>query len=319
MLFISMYVYVSKQNVRIPLRKAMDHFPLLSSVAIWCAIAFFALISIITILSVIRKTNLFDLIYTISGYNLIKLSFASVGGLGAVACLVLTYQKGKETRYSAMRDEARLNNEKISHAIQQLASKEEIERLAGVYALENVANQQAEAQVTVDFCNYRQLTVDLLCNYLCTNRNHDKIVERAILSIFKKHLAKPNCYKPWVPRNDEYYYYLHDSMLWIDCTFNLQGASFTEDVDFSECYLGAAFDFSFASFSGKVDFSKAVFYGNNKTFFQSHFNDIDFSDAEFHEDMKEKINFGDIPLSENGLPKGAKWHDKGKISLSKRA
>jgi len=77
------------------------------------------------------------------------------------------------------------------------------------------------------------------------------------------------------------------------------GASFIGEADFSSVRFVGAVDFSNATFAGAVNFSGATFEGG-----------ANFNGSAFNIDLKDqgKISFPQgFDLSEEGLPKGAKW------------
>lgn len=122
----------------------------------------------------------------------------TIGGIGGTGYLVIKYRE----RASAERAEA---EEKLLSAVQQLGSESLQVRIAGVYALADVADTYRG--------DYRQRVVNILCGYLRTWRgtwetvadvegdadesatkkvyvSHDGAVESTVLEVLSRHLRK---------------------------------------------------------------------------------------------------------------------------------
>ena len=192
----------------------------------------------------------------------IKVTLTALGGVGAVGYLVIKYRE----RAALERGEA---NEKLVRAVQQLGDPSPQVRIAGVYALADVADTYEGP--------YHQRVVDILCGYLRTDRllkdsngetryatnkdgsldynrplNPDGPVESAILSIIANHLQSP--------QTD-----LHNNNEnnagpgpWSSYRIDLRNAALTEQVYFADCYFK------------QLDLRRTVFF-DRATFSESHF------------------------------------------------
>ena len=108
---------------------------------------------------------------SLSFKELLSSTFTAVGGIGAVGYLVIKYRE----QASAEREEVRQNegeaDKQLTAAIKQLGSKSPQVRIAGVYALADVADTYGSEKYRVD---YNKRVVEILCGYLRTER-HIKI------------------------------------------------------------------------------------------------------------------------------------------------
>ena len=135
----------------------------------------------------------------------IKTTLTTVGGIGGVSFLVIKFRQqdiaekqhkhSEEERIKA--EEAEINrkfdaekleaNKKLVDAVQQLGDQSPQVRIAGVYALADVAGTYGSENHGVD---YNKRAVEILCGYLRTVRSEDdKPVESAVLSILSSHLT----------------------------------------------------------------------------------------------------------------------------------
>lgn len=205
----------------------------------------------------------------------VKLSLTAVGGLGGTVYLVIKYRERDSIESSEEDIKLERIEEKILRAVQQLGSESPQVRIAGVYALTEVADTHRG--------NYRQRVVDLLCGYLRTERgswdantgsyvNNDSALEDIVLNVISRHMRKE---REKSDRCDAVIQKLEDEQLWCDCAINLRGAVITERVDFSNLCFGGSVDFRLTVFNGEVDF-----HG-------SRFADIDLSGSQF----LEGVNF----------------------------
>ena len=194
----------------------------------------------------------------------IKVTLTALGGVGAVGYLVIKYRE----RAALERGEA---DEKLVRAVQQLGDPSPQVRIAGVYALADVADSYEGP--------YHQRVVDILCGYLRTDRllkdangdtryatnddgtpnydqplSADEAVESTILSVLTSHL-RANRSTPQGP--------------WSNCNIDLHRTILTEVVDFSDtivnkmtCEATTFKDqctFSGATFKQEAEFSNAIF------------------------------------------------------------
>lgn len=91
------------------------------------------------------------------GFDFIKIILTVVGGIGGVVALVVSYRKQRLGEVSEIREDARLFGEDFTRATEQLGSKEAPVRLAGIYALERLAQNNP---------GQRQTIVNVICSYL---------------------------------------------------------------------------------------------------------------------------------------------------------
>ena len=230
--------------------------------------------------------------------NIVKIALTLVGGVGAVAYLVIKYR-------TEQREKDRTVDTKVQDAINQLGSDKASTRIAGVYALTDIADRYKDS--------YRQRVVDILCGYLRSDRANyaldelgqpvrdasghlvksgasDEAVESTILSVMRDHLRKER-------RNDKtgetiVRQTVDDDQLWCACTFDLHEATFHEAVnlthstfEYAPNFRGTKFerdaDFHGAHFAGDSDFRGAHFAGDSD-FHGAHFaGDADFGGAHF--------------------------------------
>ena len=217
--------------------------------------------------------------------NIVKIALTLVGGVGAVAYLVIKYQERQQAGRAEKREKDRIVDTKVQDAINQLGSDKASTRIAGVYALTDIADRYKDS--------YRQRVVDILCGYLRSDRSSyapdrsgqpvwdasghlvesvasDEAVESTILSVMRDRLRKER-------KDDEtgetIVQTVDDDQLWCACTFDLHEATFHEAVDLRystfECvpnFRGTKFernaDFRGATFTGNAYFVGATFTGN---------------------------------------------------------
>ena len=232
-------------------------------------------------------------------FEAVKSALTAVAGIGGVAYLVIKYR-------TEQRETAGIADRKISAAVDQLGSDKASTRIAGVYALTDIADTYKGV--------YRQRVVNILCGYLRSDRTEyaldefghtikddsgrliesedsDEAMESTILGIFATHLKKERRSKSGDPivrqlvRNDQ---------LWCDCDFDLHGAVFHESASFEDFtfngrahfrktkFTESAVSFRKTRFDGDADFVEAQFKGYNTNFQETRFGgESDFSDAEF--------------------------------------
>lgn len=202
----------------------------------------------------------------------IRASLTMLGGIGGIGYLVIKFRE----RSSLERSEG---EDRLAQAVEQLGSDSPQVRIAGAYAVANVADTYGGA--------YHQRAVDILCGYLRTYRigtvgsgsphtpsastdiqhpsNIDGPVESTILSILSARLrSKRRGQGPWSP-----------------CYIDLHGAVLTENVDFSDTHIRIAY-FDDVHFKGRVWFSRAHFkdkarFEGVKFDMEHYFDDVDFA------------------------------------------
>ncbi|MEV6604905.1 pentapeptide repeat-containing protein [Kutzneria sp. NPDC051319] len=94
---------------------------------------------------------------TSNSFDLAKIVLSVAGGIGAVVALVVAYRRQHLSEAAERREDAKLFAERFTKAADQLGSDKAPVRLAGMYALEGLA-QGASTQ--------RQTIVNVLCAYL---------------------------------------------------------------------------------------------------------------------------------------------------------
>lgn len=143
----------------------MGKIPLFITITIWVGLAIFAFLLVASLLG---HTPIWNLKLT-DQESIVKTALTLVGGVGAVAYLVIKYQERQQAkrneeraRREETREEDRLINTKMQDAVNQLGSDKVSTRIAGVYALTDIADTYRGG--------YRQRVVDILCGYLRSDR-----------------------------------------------------------------------------------------------------------------------------------------------------
>lgn len=289
--------------------------PLFHTILVWVFLGLFAY----TILSAMWSSDnwpdrLFSGWHTIEGDRLdqVKTTLTTIGGIGGVGYLVIKYRE----RSASEQGEA---NDKLLSAVQQLGDDSPQVRIAGVYALADVADTYGGP--------YPQRVVDVLCGYLRTHRtnssydrtkqptkadenkrsmryfiNVDRAVESTILFTLANHL-KSAANKADSTKN-------HPGP-WSHCNIDLSGARLTEFVDFSgttikkiscqEVRFERTPSFHGATFTDEATFREAIFLQNTSfrnTTFQQY--------ATFRGSIfKKYANFGDATFIKDASFRGA--------------
>ena len=199
--------------------------------------------------------------------ELLSTTLAAVGGIGAVGYLVIKYREQASTEREELRQNEGEADKKLADAVQQLGSKSPQVRIAGVYALADVADTYGSEKYGVD---YNKRAVEILCGYLRTVRSdNDEPVESAVFSILSNHLTPPA-------------HSFSNSNIgpWSRYTIDLRGAILKETINFKGACI-ASLDCRQAEFHGKADFTDAHF--DAYTYFdQAHFyHQANFTGAQF--------------------------------------
>ena len=281
----------------------MGGLPLFAAIAIWAVLGIIAFLLAMCWLGRVPFWQL-KLDPRKQAENIVKIALTLVGGVGAVAYLVIKYQERQQAGRAEKREKDRTVDTKVQDAINQLGSDKASTRIAGVYALTDIADRYKDS--------YRQRVVDILCGYLRSDRSSyapdrsrqpvwdasghlvesvasDEAVESTILSVMRDRLRKER-------KDDEtgetIVQTVDDDQLWCACTFDLHEATFHEAVDLTystferdAAFYGTKFernaDFRGAHFTGDVDFRGATFAGG-AYFGWAHFTgDADFDEATF--------------------------------------
>lgn len=261
----------------------MGGLPLFAAIAIWAVLGIGAFLLAMWWLGRVPFWQL-KLDPKENAEGIVKIALTLVGGVGAVAYLVIKYQERQQAGRAEKREKDRLVDTKVQDAINQLGSDKASTRIAGVYALTDIADRYKG--------QYRQRVVDILCGYLRSDRSSyapdrsrqpvwdasghfvesvasDEAVESTILSVMRDRLRKE--------RKDEtgetiVRQTVDDDQLWCACTFDLHEATFHEAVDLTDstfecvpCFRGTKFErranFGGAHFAGYADFRGAHFAG----------------------------------------------------------
>jgi hypothetical protein len=90
-------------------------------------------------------------------FDAIKLILTVVGGIGAVVALTVAYRKQRHSEAAEYREDTKLYTDRFGKAADQLGSDKAPVRLAGVYAMAELAD---------DWGDGRQVCIDVLCAYL---------------------------------------------------------------------------------------------------------------------------------------------------------
>ena len=221
--------------------------------------------------------------------SIVKIALTLVGGVGAVAYLVIKYQERQQAgrdeeraKREECREKDRLVNTKMQDAVDQLGSDRASTRIAGVYALTDIADRYKDS--------YRQRVVDILCGYLRSDRSSyapdrsgqpvwdasghlvesvasDEAVESTILSVMRDRLRKK--------RKDDkigktIVQTVDDDQLWCACTFDLHEATFHEAVNLTDSTFECVPYFRGTKFERNADF-RGTYFADNADFHGAHF------------------------------------------------
>lgn len=285
--------------------------PLFVSITVWVllALATFTLLGLIW--SPENQPFLDRLLTNWKGRNvkdpldLIRIALTTIGGIGAVGYLVIKYRERSSAEHG-------LVDQLILRAVEQLGSSSPQVRIAGVYALTDIADTYKG--------NYKQRVVDILCGYLRTDRTEkdkkgnflwtvaprssarypmpvslDNAVESTILSTMASHLRKHS--------SSDYLAKQHvaDSQLWCSCSFDFHGSIFTETLNWKGVHLKREANFERAKFYGYIDLSHAEFDEN-----------IKFRDCLFNEEAR----FMGVRVKSTADFTGAKFIKSASFSMS---
>ena len=282
----------------------MGRLPLFAAIAIWAVLGIIAFLLAMWWLGRVPFWQL-KLDPWKQAENIVKIALTLVGGVGAVAYLVIKYQERQQAGRAEKREKDRTVDTKMQDAINQLGSDKASTRIAGVYALTDIADTYRGG--------YRQRVVDILCGYLRSDRSSyapdrsgqpvwdasghlvesvasDEAVESTILSVMRDRLRKER-------KDDEtgkttVRQTVDDDQLWCDCEFDLHEATFHEAVDLTystfECvpnFRGTKFErdanFYGAHFADNAHFRGATFTGGAHFRGATFTGGADFSGATF--------------------------------------
>ncbi|MFI1531435.1 pentapeptide repeat-containing protein [Streptomyces griseus] len=207
-------------------------------------------------------------------FDLVKLSFGTVAGVGALVALVVAYRRQRVDEAGAHREAIRLHTERFSQAVDKLGSDSPAVRLGGVHALAGLADDAPDDSL-------RQTCVDVLCAYLqlpfapdpgtdpAHQEEHHRYlafrkVRHTILRLIGDHYRRPKgTHRSWQGCD------LDLTGVTIDGDMNFQGATFSGgNVSFDGAtFSGGTVSFIGVTFSGgTVSFSVATFSGGTVSF-----------------------------------------------------
>ena len=246
----------------------MERLPLFVVIAIWVVLA---IIAFLLAMSWLGRTPFWkvSLDYKTQAKDIVQIALTIVGGVSAVTYLVIQYQGRQQAKRDEERTKNRLIDAKMQQAVDQLGSDKASTRIAGVYALADVADTYRG--------RYRQRVVDILCGYMRSDRetyplgadgkpvmdqsksgDADKAVESTIISVICEHLRKTRKDGNGEIRVRQL---VDDDQLWCDCAFDLHGATFHEDVDLMDTTFVRGLNFNGSKFEGHANFKRAIFKG----------------------------------------------------------
>ena len=204
--------------------------------------------------------------------ELLSTTLAAVGGIGAVGYLVIKYREQASTEREEVRQNEGAADKQLTAAVKQLGSKSPQVRIAGIYALADVADTYGSEKYGVD---YNKRAVEILCGYLRTVRSdNDEPVESAVLSILSNHLTPP-----------AHSFSNNNIGPWSRYTIDLRGAILKETINFQGACI-ASLDCRQAKFHGEAYFTEAHFDGDTH-FDEAHFHHkADFTGAQFQQGAK---------------------------------
>ncbi|MCS4483921.1 pentapeptide repeat-containing protein [Gleimia sp. 6138-11-ORH1] len=190
--------------------------------------------------------------------GIVTASLTSVGGIGAVAYLVMKYRERLDKEVELEHSRIAEADRKLKEAVGQLGSESPQVRLAGVYGLADVADNYLG--------RYKQRVVDILCGYLRTDRSElvvdgkfkDAAVESAIIKVIGERLRKNRV----LVEDIEVVQTVGDEQLWCDCSFDFTGATFHETVSWERTLWDKAVVFTDTTFKSDVVFEMASFAGD---------------------------------------------------------
>lgn len=167
-------------------------------------------------------------------------ALATVGGLGGIVALTVSYRRQATAESSVVRKD-------FIDGIHLLGDSQGSTRIAGVYELVDIADGEP---------SYRQRVVDILCGYLRTRREDDGPVESSILDAISDHVCQrwnsPLGVGLRVTKAPA-------GTVWFRCSFDLHGATFTEEVDMKSAMFAGSVDFRDVIFESGVEFSLSQF------------------------------------------------------------
>ena len=207
--------------------------------------------------------------------EVVKVSLTTIGGIGGTGYLVIKYrerasaERAERAAELARKDiEQEKAEQKLLNAVQQLGSESPQVRIAGVYALANVADTYRG--------DYRQRVVDILCGYLRTQRgtwgkttadadettptkayvSNDGAVESTVLEVLGRHLRKRH---ERTGAHDAVTQDVDDDQLWCDCVIDIHDAVIAEQASLNHLSFDKEVNFQGTNFLDVADFTRTTF------------------------------------------------------------
>jgi hypothetical protein len=254
--------------------------------------------------------------------ELLSSTLTAVGGIGAVGYLVIKYREQASAERAEVHQNEGEADKKLTAAVQQLGSNSPQVRIAGVYALADVADTYEGP--------YHQRVVDILCGYLRTDRllkdangdtryatnedgspnyslpiSADNPVESTILSVLASHLRSSTTAEA-----------KHQSRgPWSICTLDIHGAHITEHVNFDYAQIGEidahgiqltqGASFTQTKFTNRASFDNSTFT-QIANFWKSKFeNEVSFRGTTFKQvaffaenSFKQEVDFSEASFTQ---------------------
>lgn len=218
-----------------------------------------------------------------SKLDAVRTASSIVLGAGGAAALLLAARRQRYVELDLEQKEHDANERRVTElygkAADQLGSDKAPVRLAGVYALERLAQ---------DDPRHRQSIVNLLCAYLrmsyAPDDDEEGVVRFAIQDIFERHLQPAHEDRFW-PDIDLSLTNAHLAFFWFrDCRIregHFRGATFHEIAAFRGTTFTATADFTRATFQSTADLRRLRFPGGAGRFTGARFGGtVDFRDTD---------------------------------------
>ncbi|GAA1474978.1 hypothetical protein P4N68_02085 [Corynebacterium felinum] len=216
--------------------------------------------------------------------DIVTVVLTLVGAIGAIAYFVIRFRERTDQETELLVKEKAAIEDRFDKAIEQLGDPSPQVRIAGVYALTDIADTYLG--------HYQQRTVDILCGYLRINRVdengkfNDAAVESTILNVLREHLLSDKNEKI-----DENVQVKNDEQLWTNCIIDLHGAVINERFSFANCTFNSC-NFNRTLFRQKVtckksdfisqaNFDEACFIGNASFEEAKFWGEVSFKGAKF--------------------------------------
>jgi hypothetical protein len=220
----------------------------------------------------------------------VKIVLTIIGGIGAIVALTIAYRRQHGGEAAERRESTRVFTDRFGKAADQLGSDKAAVRVAGVYAMTELAD---------DWRTGRQMCINVLCaylrmpydpepdsdDYLAGNREVRRTLIRSIRDHLRPDDRRPEGMESWSTYKFSFEGAIFDrgdlSGIWLDSPgnmtfhgvrfindyFDLRGAIFKAPVWFTQAeFAGATVRFEKARFIGKVEFDRARFTSGTVTF-----------------------------------------------------